>query len=99
LAGLVRLAALRPVLAQEQVWGTLIAADVAEPAPVALTPGMDLKTALAAMEAHGFREMLVVEDGGREFVGLLTRERAEQAVQEALLERAGGAAGGGGLPA
>ncbi len=90
LAGLVRLATLRPVLARENIWQSLIAADVAEPAPLVLEPGMSLKTALDLMAARGFREMTVVEPGSRALVGLLTRERAAQAVEETALAPAAG---------
>ena len=85
LSGLVRLATLRPMFTKAGLWHSLIAADVAEPAPLALDSGMNLMTALEVMQARGFREMTVVEAGTRAFVGLLTRERAEQAVQEAVL--------------
>lgn len=94
-AGLVRLSTLRPVLAKEEVWQALIAADVAEPAPIALNPGLSLKEALGIMAAHGFKEMAVVEADTRTLVGIFARGRAEQAVQEALLERERNTAAGG----
>lgn len=86
LAGLVHLSALRPVLAKEEFWQSILAVDVTEPAKLALNPGMSLKEALGTMAANGFREMAVVEPETRAFVGVLSRERAEQAVQEATLE-------------
>ena len=86
LSGLVRLSALRPLLAKEDVWPALLAADVAEPSPIALHSRMTVKEARGIMESNGFREMSVVESGTRSFVGLLSRERAEQAVQEAWME-------------
>ncbi len=87
LTGLVRLSTLRPLLAREHIWPTLIAADVAEPVPIVLTARMNLKEALAVMNAHGFREMPVVDPIDRVFVGLLSRDRAEQSVAEAQLAR------------
>ena len=86
LAGLVRLSALRPVLAKEEIWQSILAIDVTEPAKMALNPGMSLKEALGTMAANGFREMAVVEPETHAFVGVLSRERAEQAVQETTLE-------------
>ncbi|NLG36112.1 MAG: CBS domain-containing protein [Lentisphaerae bacterium] len=88
LTGLVRLSTLRPLLAKEDLWPSLIAADVAEPAPLALHPAMPLKEAIALMDRHGFRDMSVVEPGTRLFVGILSRERAEQTAQEVWLRRA-----------
>jgi solute carrier family 9B (sodium/hydrogen exchanger), member 1/2 len=85
LTGLVRLSTLRPLLAKEDLWPSLIAADVAEPVPLTLHPGMNLQEAFHLMEDHGCRDMSVMEADTRLFVGVLSRERAEQAVQDALL--------------
>lgn len=84
LIGMVRFETLRPLLASEHVWRSLLASDVAENAPPPITPDQPLRQAMDAMHALGLREMPVVGDEGG-MAGLLCRETAEHRLHQARL--------------
>ena len=85
LAGLVRMASLRPLLASEQAWPAVIAADVLEPAPCVLTTSTRLDEAIGKMAQADLREVPVVEPETRLLVGLLELDVARQRRQELAL--------------
>ena len=85
LAGLVRMASLRPLLASEQAWPAVIAVDVLEPAPCVLTTSTRLDEAIGKMAQADLREVPVVEPETRLLVGLLELDVARQRRQELAL--------------
>lgn len=86
LAGLVRMASLRPLLASEHTWPAVIAADVLEPAPCVLATSARLDEAIGKMAQADVREAPVVEAETRLLVGVLGLDVARQRRQELALE-------------
>lgn len=86
LTGVIRMDTLRPVLASEHTWETLIAADVADAPRLRITPATRLAEAMQRMDAAGIREAFVVEPDTGALVGVMTRENARRHVEEAALE-------------
>ena len=85
LAGLVRMASLRPLLASEHAWPAVIAVDVLEPAPCVLTTSTRLDEAIGKMAQADLREVPVVEPETRLLVGVLELDVARQRRQELAL--------------
>lgn len=86
LAGLVRMASLRPLLASEHAWPAVIAADILEPASVVLTTSVRLDEAIGEMEQADLRGVPVVEAETGLLVGVLGLDVARQRRQELVLE-------------
>ncbi len=86
--GMVSLESLKEILADQDSWAWLVAADVAEPLRDKASEDEPLKDTLARMEKLGIEQMPVVkqDDGGKP-VGMLDRRRVKRRVGEELLRR------------